>query len=507
MKYLRSLAARLLDSKIGDRIIRHAIGLLYHDSLRHALFRATRLLVLWFVRSGGRHGRSARIDREREVFSLAVLETMDRLVSKRAVSREIMEVAGSLWARALFGFDYDAPRRQFMAEKGVAPPWVLVVAPTGSCNLSCPGCYAGSSVTGPGMPFTELDRLVDEAKRLWGIKVLVFSGGEPLMYRSESKGVLDLIERHPDLLCLIFTNGTLVDKTVARRLASLGTTTLALSVEGLEETTDARRGPGAFRKVMEAISELREAGVNTGVSMTVTRDNCEEILSDEFLDFFFLENLMLYGFLFQYMPEGRNPDPSLMVTPEQRLWMWERTWEVIEKKGIFLLDFWHHGTMVGGCVGAGRERGYLYVDWDGNVMPCVFAPYAAGNIHEAHTRGETLSDIWSSPLLTQIREWQSLTTSPGALAGAGGAGQLVRACPVRDHYADFREMVLRCDAEPVGPSAGSCLSNPGFTQQMINYGRDFADLSRPVLEVEYDGHRKPQDSSGKKDTASSETTT
>jgi MoaA/NifB/PqqE/SkfB family radical SAM enzyme len=490
MKYLRSLAARSIDSKIGEQIMHYAVGLLYHDKLRHALFRATGLVALLFVRSGRRHGRSARIDREREIFAMAVLETMDRLVSKRAMSRHSMEVAGSLWARALVGSEHNEARRQFLAEKGVEPPWVLVTAPTGACNLSCPGCYAGSSVTGPGMPFTELDRLLEEAKRLWGIKVAVFSGGEPLLYRSESKDVLDLIERHPDLLCLIFTNGTLIDRNVARRLAAIGTTTPALSVEGLEETTDARRGPGAFKKVMEAISELRDAGVQTGVSMTVTRDNCEEILSDEFLDFFFIENSMLYGFLFQYMPEGRNPDPTLMPTPEQRLWMWERTWEVMEKKGIFLIDFWHHGTLVGGCVGAGRERGYLYVDWDGNVMPCVFAPYVAGNIHEAHARGETLSDIWSSPLLARIREWQCLTTSRGALEGAGGAGQLVRACPIRDHYADFREMVLRSQAPPVSQSAGSCLSNPGFTQQMIDYGRDFADLSRPVLEAEYDGHRK-----------------
>jgi len=128
--------------------------------------------------------------------------------------------------------------------------------------------------------------------------------------------------------------------------------------------------------------------------MTATRNNCEEIFSDELIDFFFDEKSVFYGFVFQYMPEGREPDPALMPTPEQRLWMWKRSWEVIEERKIPLFDFWNHGTMIGGCVAAGRERGYLYVDWDGNVMPCVFAPYSTCNIHEIHSRGGTLNDAW-----------------------------------------------------------------------------------------------------------------
>jgi hypothetical protein len=262
---------------------------------------------------------------------------------------------------------------------------------------------------------------------------------------------------------------------------------VALSVEGLEESTDARRGAGSFAKVLRAMDELRDAGALVGISITATRHNCEELLSDELLDFFFVKNSVVYGFLFQYMPEGRDPDPSLMLTPDQRLWMWKRSWEVIEERQIPLFDFWNHGTIVGGCVAAGRERGYLYVDWDGNVLPCVFAPYAACNIQEVHAVGGTLDDAWASPLLAGIRDWQIRHAAPDGPVGSGSVGsRLVYTCPVRDHYSDFREIVLRTRAEPVGTSAGWCLSSQGYASQMIEYGRDFAALSRPVLDAEYD---------------------
>ncbi len=42
------------------------------------------------------------------------------------------------------------------------------------------------------------DRLVTEAHDAWGMRFFVLTGGEPLSYRSEGLGVLDLAERHPD---------------------------------------------------------------------------------------------------------------------------------------------------------------------------------------------------------------------------------------------------------------------------------------------------------------------
>ena len=57
--------------------------------------------------------------------------------------------------------------------------------------------------------------VVRQANELWGVGLVVISGGEPLAYRSEGKDVLDLIEKHPDCLYLMYTNRTMIDENQA----------------------------------------------------------------------------------------------------------------------------------------------------------------------------------------------------------------------------------------------------------------------------------------------------
>lgn len=446
----------------------------------------TEFLTRSFLESGRRHGESERIDWERLAFARAVLESLGRASEKRSVSREFLQNAVCLITRTMVGTQRDPARERFRDRFGVEPPWLLAVAPTGACNLECEGCYAGSTADCTSIDFALLERIVDEARRLWGIKVLVLVGGEPFLYESESKGILDLVEENPDLLFLVFTNGTLIDRATARRLASLGNAFVALSVEGLKDSTDARRGAGTFHGVATAMLELQSAGALFGLSMTATSNNAEELMSDGLQDFFFVKNSAFFAFVFQYMPEGRDPDTALMVTSEQRLWMWERSWDVIEKQKIFLFDFWNHGALVGGCLAAGREHVYLYVDWECNVMPCVFAPYSGSNLRDVYASGGTLDDAWASPFIGEIRAWQKRHAScDGSLTSGGVGASMMCACPVRDHYADFREMVLHARAVPARASAGACLTDPGFVDEMIRSGRDFAELGRPVLDAEY----------------------
>src|SRR5450756_3085620 len=53
-------------------------------------------------------------------------------------------------------------------------------------------------------------------------------------------------------------------------------------------------------------------------------------------------------------------------------------------------ELWGVGLVV---ISAGRARGYLYIDWDGKVMPCVFAPYAALSLQDVFARGGNLNDV------------------------------------------------------------------------------------------------------------------
>ena len=319
---------------------------------------------------------------ERTMMAKAVLHTGDRAVEQSLISPHVLRVASRLWTRALVDADSGRRPTDFERANGVGPPWFLVVSPGRGCNLNCSGCYAGPVEAQRPMPWPVLDRVVTEAKTLWGAPLVVFTGGEPLAYRSEGRGVIDIIEGHPEQLFLIFTNGTLLDETAAARLGRAGNATLAFSLEGMRASTDERRGPGTFDRVRKAMALTREAGFPFGVSLTATSSNCDELLSDEFLDFCFSDQGAFYGFLFMYMPMGCGADVRMMPSPRQRLRMWRRTWDAIVRRQVFLFDFWNHASLVHGCLAAGRPGGYLHIDWNGKVMPCVFAPYAGAEITE-----------------------------------------------------------------------------------------------------------------------------
>jgi MoaA/NifB/PqqE/SkfB family radical SAM enzyme len=375
---------------------------------------------------------------------------------------------------------------RFREASGTIPPWFLVISPTRSCNLQCEGCYANS---GPEtehhktakLPWDILDRIMTEAEKLWGVPLFVFSGGEPLAYRSQGKDLLDAVERHKDCLFLMFTNGTLITGETAQRIARLGNLTPSISVEGMKEQTDQRRGTGVFAHVLEAMTHLREAGVPFGISMTATRSNCEQILSDRTLDFYFEEQGAFYAFIFQYMPIGRFPNLDWMPTPDQRIPFWRRSWEVVRQRHLFLMDFWNHGPLVEGCIAAGRERGYMHIDWVGNVMPCVFMPYATANLPELYDRGGTLNDVLTTSLFNVVRQWQHGYSS----RELSKDGNWMLPCPFRDHFSTFRTWIESVGPNPQQGVAPDMLMNKAFCEKMLAYGTEQAKLVQTLWEKEY----------------------
>ena len=486
---ISDLRWRLLTSRATRPLWTCTQRLLYYRALRRRLVLLADGVARREALKDGRIPSAWRkIHGQRQLMALSVVYTIDRALERHVLSPHVARVILELWGRALLSPPGAGPVRQrFRAAYGCNPPWFVVIAPGRTCNLHCEGCYADSTSAAVGLPWHVVDRLISEARELWGIPLVVFSGGEPLAYRSEGKGVLDLVQKHHDCLYLMFTNGTLIDETVARRLADLGNLTPAISVEGLQESTEARRGKGVFGRIIQAMSLLRLVGVPFGISVTATSSNCDEILSDRLLDLFFGEQAAFYGFIFHYMPIGRNTAFERMPSAAQRLRLWRRSWEVIEKRRIFLFDFWNSGPLVEGCISAGREGGYMYIDWDGKVMPCVFAPYSVADVRQVYAGGGTLNDVWTAPFFQALRDWQHRY-------GYGQAepqreGNWLRPCPIRDHYPMFRELVERYGAVPEDEAARQALRDVAYYKALAAYGLDVAEFSQEVWEREYLGLR------------------
>jgi MoaA/NifB/PqqE/SkfB family radical SAM enzyme len=308
-------------------------------------------------------------------------------------------------------------RKAFEAEKGFYPPDAMILSPTMRCNLNCYGCYSGSYPQ-EDLPFEVIDRVVGECKEM-GIHLVLMTGGEPFL----RKDLFDLFEKHPDTIFQIYTNGSLIDEGMVERFVELGNVVPAISLEGLREETDGRRGKGQFDRIAKVMDWLKQAGIFFAVSTTQTSKNTDTLTSDEFIDFLIEKGCILL-WNFHYIPIGRAPDFSLMATPEQRNRIRERFAYFRATKPILMVDFWNDGCLTQGCIAGGRK--YFHVNAQGDVEPCVFCHFASDNVKE-----KSLIEALNSPLFREFRSRQPFSEN------------YFRNCPLIDHPEQGREFALK----------------------------------------------------------------
>ena len=309
-------------------------------------------------------------------------------------------------------------RKAFEAERGFAPPNAMLMSPTMRCNLNCYGCYSGSYPTEEELPFEVMDRLVGECKEM-GIHLVIITGGEPFLRRD----LFDLFEKHQDTTFQIYTNGTLIDEKMVERFVALGNVVPAISLEGLREETDARRGKGYFDRVVRVMDWLKKAGIFFAISTTQTNRNTDTITSDAFIDFLVEKGCILL-WNFHYIPIGRDADVSLMATPEQRNRIRERFAYFRANKPILMVDFWNDGCLTQGCIAGGRR--YFHVNARGDLEPCVFCHFASDNVKE-----KSLMEALNSPLFREMRSRQPFSEN------------LYINCPLIDHPEHGKELALK----------------------------------------------------------------
>ncbi len=366
----------------------------------------------------------------------------------------------------------------FVETHGYEPPGFLVLSPTQRCNLHCEGCCSSSSSkTTSTMTYDTLHRVLEDARDNWGSRLVVISGGEPLLYRSQDKDIFDLFRAFPNVYFLMFTNGTLLNPCVVRAMEEVGNVSPAISVEGFAAETDARRGSGVFVETERAMRLLGEVGVPFGISMTATKRNADTRLSEEVVHHYFDVLGAIHAWIFQYMPIGRGCAVDLMPTPEQRKRLLLRELDLLHNRGLFLVDFPNGGPLSGGCIAAGRSVGYLHVDWNGNVSPCVFMPYAVDNVYKMYQENRTLSSVLEHPVLAGIRDWQRQYSGRD---GKAPTQNLFTPCPIRDHHLIGRNILVRCGAKPIDSDAATALADPDYAGHMVQYGHELSSLLDPI---------------------------
>jgi len=422
--------------------------------------------------------RITRFHSARALFRSALNNLNKGFISEEVATKTIKTLTK---AAMLLGEGREEAMAKYKEKHGILPPTTVTISPTNKCNLYCKGCYADSSAEGTKtLEWDVLDKIMQELHDEMGIRFFVISGGEPLLYKSNGKTIMDLPRKWKDSYFMFYTNGTLITEDVAKEMAELGNITPAISIEGYEKETDTRRGDGVYSKILKAFENLRNAGVMFGTSVTSTKENADIMLTDDFYKHYFDELGSTYMWMFQYMPIGREFTTDLMVPPEKRFELFKKWKQITHETNWFIADFWNSAVLSSGCIACSTTGGYFYIDWNGNIMPCVFVPYYKDNVHQLFSEGKKIADAFFSDFFVKGREWQDKYLSQD-----GKMGNLMRPCFYRDHHEEFLKIARESKVSPEDERAKEAMEDEEYHKMIIDFDKQLKEIEDPYWEKEY----------------------
>ena len=329
----------------------------------------------------------------------------------------------SQYLRALAGKDH-APRT---SPPGSNRPPVVIWNLLRRCNLTCKHCYATSadSVFRDELDTAAALAVIDDLHDA-GVKVLILSGGEPLL--RDDLFVLSAYARGKGFFVALSTNGTLIDEHTIAKISAASFDYVGISIDGLEATHDAfRQLKGSFARSMRAIRLCREQGIRVGLRTTLTQQNHPQLpqllaLMREYdVQKFYLSHLNYSG----RGKRSRQLDAQQQMSREAMTLIFDTAWEDIRQgrdsdfvsgnndaDAILLLQWAalrlpeHYPrleNMLRAWVGNASGRGIATIDNTGEVNPDTsWSQHSVGNLRRTPFR--TLWLERPDALLLRLRE-------------------------------------------------------------------------------------------------------
>ena len=343
----------------------------------------------------------------------------------RMAKRFLMETDKRLVYKAAINLGWGGARSVLRYKRGIKRgeyfPAFLYISVLNSCNLRCQGCWVDVAAKSEKIPAEDLHRLLREAREA-GNTFFGILGGEPFMY----KGLLDILEQHPDCYFQIFTNGQLITDELAAQMRRMGNVTPLISIEGTEIISDQRRGKeNVLSKSMAGLQRCLDHKLLTGVATSLCQTNFDDLLREEWLDRL-IEMGAMYAWYHTYRPVGPQPNEQLCLTPEQQLKVRKFVVDMRVKKPIVLIDAYYQHDGQALCPLATGISHHIS-PW-GDIEPCPIIQFAKENIRDKrHIR-----DVFTqSAFLKDFRETITATT---------------RGCVVLERPDLVKEIVLRHSA-------------------------------------------------------------
>ena len=294
---------------------------------------------------------------------------------------------------------------------------------TNACNMYCDHCYRDAGCKAEEeLSTAEAKTLLEQITRA-GFKIMIFSGGEPLM----RPDIVELVAYAASLgLRPVFgTNGTLITLEMAQKLKAAGAMGMGISLDSMdrEKHNKFRKFPGAWEGAVQGMRNCRAAGLPFQIHTTVMEWNNHEL--EDLTDFAVAEGAVAHHFFF-LVPTGRAKTieaESLRAEAYEDTLMriMKKQQEVeIELKPTCAPQFLRIAAQMGlktrfrrGCL-AGTA--YCIISPRGKVQPCAYLNMELGDVRQT-----PFDEIWkNSEVLNKLRTLE--------YSGGCGSCEYKRAC-------------------------------------------------------------------------------
>nr|WP_319999011.1 radical SAM protein [uncultured Draconibacterium sp.] len=286
-------------------------------------------------------------------------------------------------------------RFQKRLKKGDFFPAFHFISVTDDCNLNCQGCWVTHKKQNARMSPEMLDSIITQSKAK-GSYFFGILGGEPLLY----KPLFDVFEKHSDCYFQLFTNGTLLTKDIAERLRKMANVSPLISFEGDNEVADVRRGgKNVYKKTQSAIDHSTNAGLITGVAMSVCKSNIDLAFSDDFIQSL-IDRGVLYLWYYIYRPAGQDATVDLCLSEEQIEQLRQFMVDARQKYNIAIIDAYWDENGKGLCPAASGLS--HHINASGDIEPCPVIQFATNNVADGDLESIYRNSTFLSEFKTEI---------------------------------------------------------------------------------------------------------
>ena len=239
----------------------------------------------------------------------------------------------------------------------------IIIEITKKCPKKCIHCYSKFSNTKKEMSDETLFKIIDYSKK--NFKHIYITGGEPTL----DSRIFTISKKYPDIIFFVFTNGSTITESYAKKLSKYGNLIPMISIDGKNaKEHNYLRGNGSYKEVKNAISNFKKFNIPWGFISLVTEKNIKSVFDENHIKKMVNKGAFIARFL-EYMPVGPNPISDLILSGESYFQMEKRKKEIMTSGIIYMQE-----TIQTRC------KGLLFFTVNGDVKNCFCFHYSKYNI-------------------------------------------------------------------------------------------------------------------------------